>query len=182
MHSRRNARNARNAIARRITEWFHTEGDTPPAHWINNVVERFLKQCRKHGLSLYVTESHLHTLFCEAVCVMHHAHITHKDWSGPKRLFPIPEYWNDSTEQLWIDYIHGRVFTYEFWESFWYSVKEASWEHSIPSFRANIQCLLPFYIRRSNDILVKEGDLVEHEDGLIVTAEEHEYADDGWYY
>ena len=32
------------------------------------------------------------------------------------------------------------------------------------------------------DILVKEGDLVEHEDGLIVTAEEHEHADDGWYY
>ena len=173
-----------NATSQRVTNWFHKNQDfsMAPSVWVFTVAEQFIEHCRNYRLPLCTTDSQFHTTLCEAICVMYHASITNKDWLGPHRIFPIPECWDESKERLWSDYIHGRVFTYEFWDLFWEHVEEGSWEFNIPNFRANIQHLLPLYINRSNDILVEEGALFEQGDGNIVTAEEYENTEDTWFY
>jgi hypothetical protein len=168
-----------------ITYWFNNQNvdiHQYPALWIQKVVSRFLNYCEKHNLHMCVIEHKFYEIMCEAMCVMYHAAITNKDWSGPKRKFPKPSDWNESKEQLWTDYIHGRLFTYEFWDSFWDALDEEHWEFAIPSVRGNFQYLLPLYIQRSNDILIDEGILVEQDDGQIVTADDCEPSDDTWFY
>ena len=169
-------------VSHRITKWFHHNDGygVSPSEWVYIVTERFLDVCTKFNLTICINDNQFYNTLCEAVCVMYHASITHGDWIGPKRKFPMPTYWNDSREQLWCDFIHGRMLTYEFWESFWAGVDEQLWEAKIPNFRINMEYLLPLYIRRSNDVLVEEGELVEQEDGNIVTVEEYENTEESW--
>ena len=164
-------------VSYRITQWFR---NTSP--WIHRIVSIFLNNCDKYHLQICMAEPKFYDVMSEALCVMYHASKTNTDWSGPNRQFPSPSDWNDTKEQLWNDYLHGRVFTFDFWDSFWNSVSEESWECGIPNLRVNFQYLLPLYVQRSNETLIQDGSLVEQEDGQIVSVEDCETSEDTWFY
>lgn len=171
-------------VSNKITCWFYNDAidaNQYPAKWIHTVVTRFLNNCNAYNLNVCILDNKFYEIMCEALCVMYHAARTNKDWAGPQRKFPKPSDWNETKEQLWMDYIHGRLFTYEFWDSFW-QMEEEYWEFAIPNLRANFQYLLPLYIKRSNEVLIDVGSLIEQDDGQIVSAEDCETEELTWFY
>jgi len=152
-----------------ITAWFHRRVcGISPAMAIREVVDQFMKECKRRKHCIAVSEKQLRTSMCEALCTMRSAHVHDRKWSGPWRTFPSPAGWNNAYDALWDDWVRSRCYNDEFWENFWHQLPEEAWENDVSSWRSNIQWLLPLYVLPDMQSLIK--------DNLIVLEDEQEYA------
>jgi hypothetical protein len=163
-----------------ITNWFHTydEDGIFPAMTIQCVSDIFLDILQEKKLHFSVSTSQFRKIVCEAVCSLKHAQQWNLTLKGPNRQIKKPCGWNDEFELYWNEWLYNRVFTEDFWISFWKRIPISSWEFRLPGWRTFIESILPFYVLRNTDILVFEGYIVEDDNGALTAMDEWDSYDD----
>lgn len=154
-------------IENRINNWFyHVDIDGySPYNTLQLVIDDFYTALKKHNNTAIIHEKELRKLMCDATCVMYHAHITHKFFSGPNRVFPRPSDWTNELEQLWAFYIHAHCYDMDFWDNFWRCIPTTLWEELMPNWRYEIADILMYYIQPSIENMIETHILMEDDDG-----------------
>ena len=159
----------------KVTKWFHTSvnGDITPAQSACEVSDLFLSILHSKQLSLSVPVRLFRKIVCEATCVL-------KLTSGyelpvPNRVFSRPDGWNGDLERWWTEWLHSHFFVEGFWSRFWNRIYVSEWEDAMPSWRHEIQSLLPYYVQRNTDVLIECGFIIENDDGVFVANEDYDY-------
>lgn len=155
-------RSMHSQLSDKITTWFHTRSfNYSPALVVNNVQRKFLNMCKHRNMNLSVSPEQLRDSLSEATCTMYLAKRSNRDWAGPHRAFPYPSGWSNDYERIWEEMLESFVFTTEFWECFWVSLQTDACEIHIPSWRSNMEIILPKYILREMEVLKSNGMILD---------------------
>jgi len=172
-----------NTVPAKISLWLHTTNycEFTPAEFIEYVAKAFIKDVKQFRLSIDVSEAQFIKSMCQAMCTHYHASLTYRSSSGPNRDFFYPSGWNAVCESCWQELIADTYFTTDYWEAFWGEPEF----RDLPDFFMDIQpylaAIMPFYVRRSVDVLLHKELIVEtYERTFIrwedaVPEEENEY-------
>jgi len=164
----------------KVNTWFQGSDDViSPAESISAISTAFLANCEVFKLDIVIDTKTFRKLMCEFVCTMYDCGKNNLDWKGPNRRFKLPDQWTDEIEGLWEDCLSMRFFNEHFWGTFWKGINESEL-FEIPYIRENLQYIMPLYVRRSTDILLEKGFLIEQDDGHVVATEDYESDEDTW--
>ena len=172
-------------ISDMITCWFHTKSvnNLSPSNTVSIVLTKFAKLCTYRNLNFSVSLEQLKESISEATCVMYYAKRVCKDWDGPHRKFTYPSNWSTDYERYWEEMLDNFVFTDELWDCFWRPLNIEACENDIPSWKQNMQIILPQYILRETEVLKMNGMVLEtkhiyiHEKTNEHVYEEEDYDD-----
>jgi len=158
------------------TQWFHTSlyGDMTPAESVQMVSDLFLDILRSKHLSISIPENTFRKMVCEATCSIRLYSRQGCEISSPHRKFSRPPGWNDEIESYWTEWLNSCLYTDSYWLSFWNRIPYADWEDRLPNWRFILQTILPYYVRREMEVLVKSGYIVENDDGDFVSHDDYE--------
>ena len=165
----------------RITVWLYTPDryndrtSLSPYDAVLQIADTFLYDIESLRLSPELSRKPFYEALCTAMCVYKHAVMTSMDFSGPNRKWSMPTDWTPDIENMWIDYLNSRILNQEYWEGFWKQIPESNWEDSIYGWRETFQSFLPYYVKRSIDVLTENQLMYEYE-GELLNAEEYECA------
>ena len=162
---------------RKINDWFHREdidGYTP-AHTLQRTMDAFFDALKARNDNAIMRENELRKVMCGAICVMYHARLEFKPFSGPDREFHRPENWDMFLENAWTDYLHYFCYGADFWEDFWHRLPVAMWEDSLPQWRHAFTDIILLYIQPSIENMIQKRVLFEDDGGNIT---DHIDADD----
>jgi len=168
-------------LSHHVNTWFQNSAgeDASPAEATAVISSLFLERCERFKLNIVTDPITFRKIMCETVCTLYHCDKYNVDWNGPHRKFFIPNQWTDEIESAWNSCISVKFFNEYFWASFWRAIPTSEL-FEIKNSKENLQYLLPLYVRRSSDILIQKGFLIEQEDGNIVATEDYESEDDTW--
>jgi hypothetical protein len=158
-----------NSSYKKVNDWFHTEdidGYTP-ADTLQRIMDAFLYALKERNDTAIMRENELRKVMCDALCVMYHARLDLKPFSGPYRMFHRPAKWDIFLENAWNDYLHYFCYGMDFWEDFWHRIPTAMWEDSLPQWRHTFADIILLYIHPNIDNMVKARVLFEDDDGNI---------------
>lgn len=163
-------------LSDQITKWLYTRDayHMCPETAIRIMIDKLKHICARLNLSLAVSEQQIYTSMCEATCVMYKGKHSNKVLVGPRRTFTYPTNWSNELEDTWDDYLKS-IFTFEFWEKFWSTIRCESLENDIPAWKSNIQEIYPLYIMRQTTVLYNKGYLNQIEEK---NSDDDEYVDD----
>ena len=128
---------------------------------VNAVYKKFTTMCKYRNIHIAVSPDQLRESLSEATCVMYRAKRANKDWAGPHRSFPYPSGWTNDYERYWLEMLDNYVFTDEYWDCFWKTIKSESCEIEIPMWKQNMQLILPQYVLREVDVLKSQGMILD---------------------
>jgi hypothetical protein len=162
---------------KKVNNWFHRvdiDGYSP-YNTLQLVIDDFLTALKKRNNTIIIHERELRKLMCEATCVMYHAYITNKQFSGPNRIFPRPQEWTSELEEAWKFYIHSHCYDMDFWETFWNYIPSGLWEEDMPNWRYEIADILMYYIQPSIENMIESQILMEDDDGNYTPYADEDY-------
>lgn len=154
----------------KIAEWFYLQysDDLCPAQTSAAIADAFYDAAHSFGLKLaYPFDAFNHKL---SVATTAFAFLPAT--GVPRNLPRPPKGWSLSTETLWMDYLHMRVFTASFWDIFWRDHPFAIWEEAHVGYRAYMQSILPYFVQRTFDPLLEEELVAQNDDGEYVESSE----------
>lgn len=158
-----------NSSYRKVNDWFHNEdidGYTP-AHSLQRTMDAFFDAIKIRNDTAIMHENELRKVMCDAICVMYHARLELKLFSGPYRTFHRPAKWDIFLENAWSDYLHHFCYGMDFWEDFWNRIPTAMWEDSLPQWRCAFADIILLYIQPSIDNMLNARVLFEDDGGNI---------------
>ena len=135
-------------ISRYTTQWFHHIGwdEASPALMMSQISTRILAYITAKRLSLTIPERAFRNYMCEFLCTYFVASRKNVPWRGPISKQVRPAGWTQQHEVEWNEYVTFHLFSSEFWNSFWASFPEASWEAKVPNWRDSVPWVVLHYI------------------------------------
>jgi hypothetical protein len=149
----------------KINKWYQTHA----YFFLRCVVRDFCNILLKYGFVLDCSVSEFFKSLSEASCAFKLAKSKQKILLGPKRKFSKPLNWNIICENFWMPTIEYKYFDNNFWDFFW---NKYSNTEDLDDFKIYLSALLPYYIKKDVNFLIKEQIIAETNDGKYILYEE----------
>jgi hypothetical protein len=172
----------RNLSNHHINVWFLNQHllDYTPEQFVIRVAFDFMDALKKLNMTLSCTESDFLKAMCEAICTYYVADARNEYISLPNRVWLKPARWTSDCEAHWMQTITYFYFDSSFWVNFWYKYKNL--HPFFESFAEQITIMLPYYVKRSFDILCKHKVIImdAHDEPVLWEKYEEEEEDDDY--